>query len=470
MIMKRFNMLTQLRKDIKSGNVHKLTKNEPFFIGTIVLDNDDDYLRYRISFIVERWAKMIVENFLLITFVAPTDKWRESMFTHNNSLYDKFSLLFDPYYDEEQEKRANPLLRDILGLPQEGSYLVFSTDFYPEYLFYFSLTERYFEDDIFLLIIRRYCDLVASQNFQTEENFKILLHYLHASPTSAQGPLLDLLIDYVSITSIQTKNDVNKNQLGHAYTVIEKLKEEIKTYQGSDFEDRVFHLFEASEKVVTSLYKNRNCNIGFESYSLSFSDSCERELSSKLDDYSKKLFKTYNKFSEMVEGSEEDIDYSGLTIYLGKIVENELHLSIGQMLRWSMDIDMPMYYNKYCRLKGEVHVRAGNQDVDLNKRTKDDLQEGIPMGTLIYVYYTLKNHPESVNPQPISERLKNIDRELLNFIKFFSSKYRNKAGHLDLNSKNTYEGAREKFKLFLTQFLDTLYRIRIELQGSQRRF
>ncbi len=189
-----------------------------------------------------------------------------------------------------------------------------------------------------------------------------------------------------------------------------------------------------------------------------------------MDDYSKKLFLTYNKFSEMIEDSNEDIDYSGLTIYLGKIVENELHLSIGQMLRWSMDIDMPMYFNRYCSERHKVLVPAGNQVVNINKSSSDGGNKGIPMGTLISVYNTMINHPELINPQPNSSRLQRLDKELIAFIKDFSSKYRNLAGHLDLNSKNTYEGAKEKFKLFLTQFLDTLYNIRNELQGSQRRF
>ena len=463
--MNRFSMLTQLREDINSGNVHGLNHNKPFLIGIIVHDNNDRNLTFYIQNKVEKWVEIIGDYFLLISFVAPRDNRSERKYTHKDSLYDKYSLIVDPYLDREQEIRANPLLRENLGLPQNGSFLVLSNVFFPNHFHSIPIDIESIEEELWAISF--YCNYAVLCNCHTVENYVKLLNRLHASETLTFEPLLDLLIDFVSITSIQTKNDVDKNQLVHADRVIEKLKKKLKSYQGPDFEDRVFHLFEASETVVSLLYEyfNRDGNLGFKYYLKSI-DSSIKSSEQKLDDYSKQLYMTYIMFSKMVEDSEEDIDYSGLTIYLGKIVENELHLSIGQMLRWSMDIDMPMYFNRYCSERHKVLVPAGNQVININKSSSDGRNKGIPMGTLISVYNTMINHPESINPQPNSSRLHRVDKELIAFIKDFSSKYRNKAGHLDPNSKNTYVGAKEKFNVFLTRFLGTLYNIRKQLQGS----
>ncbi len=226
--MNRFSMLTQLRKDINSGNIHGFYHSKPFFIGIIVHDSNDKHLTYSIQDKVEKWVGILGEYCLLITFVAPPDNWSERMYTHKDSLYDKYSLIVDPYLDREQEKRANPLLRDILGLPQDGSFLVLGNDIYPDQFHSIPIDSTSIEED--LLAISFYCNYVVMCNCHTVENYDKLLSRLHASRPLANEPLLDLLIDFVSITSTQTNNDVDKIQLVHADTVIEKLKKKLKSY------------------------------------------------------------------------------------------------------------------------------------------------------------------------------------------------------------------------------------------------
>ena len=480
--MNRFSMLTQLREDIKRGNDHGLNHNRFVLTGIIDHDSNDTDLIDCISANFVKWAEMTGENFLFITFIPPSNDWKKSKYCHDEFWYDKYdknSLMVDKYLNNEKEERTIPLLREFLDLPQEGSYLMLADDICSNDFHKIEIDASIIEDK--LMLITEYCNIEALGSNHTPADFKGLLKMLNAKDYLANEPLLDLLIDFVSISSTLVDNHAAKAQLLHADKVIEKLRKKLKVYSGTDIGDRVFHLFEAIE-IVVSLVSNSK-----EPLALPFLQNINHDIlidnnghrqdkdyyirqlknGEKLDNYSKKLYKSYYLISQVVNGREEDIDYSGLTIYLGKIVENELHLSIGQMLRWSMGIEMPKYFNKYCRWKRNVLVPAGNQVVNLNKPSSNggNRHKGIPMGTLITVYNTMIKHPELVNPQPDSSRIERVNDNLIDFIKTYSSNYRNLASHLDQNSQVTYDGAKEKFELFLSQFFDSLFNIRIKLLG-----
>ncbi len=65
--------------------------------------------------------------------------------------------------------------------------------------------------------------------------------------------------------------------------------------------------------------------------------------------------------------SRDELDYSAFILYLGKIVETELNLSVCQMLRQSMGIDMPDFYNRYCYKTDKTIIPTENKDIPLNK-------------------------------------------------------------------------------------------------------
>lgn len=190
-------------------------------------------------------------------------------------------------------------------------------------------------------------------------------------------------------------------------------------------------------------------------------DSREHEWNLRLlDEYSLKLYKTYRLLSFVIRNAPDNLDYSGFTIYLGKIVENELNLSLGQMLRWAMNIDMPTYYNKYCAAIGNIFVAAGNSKAYLNQRlTENGTQlKSIPIGTLLWAYRSI---PE--NHVLRQDRITKLNEHLLAFLQNFSDKYRNPAGHIDNNSETTYKGAQQAFDEFLDHYLYQLDKIKSAL-------
>ena len=89
------------------------------------------------------------------------------------------------------------------------------------------------------------------------------------------------------------------------------------------------------------------------------------------------------------------------------------------------------------------------------------------MGTLLRTYENMFHYPEEFYPEPDSDRLHELSSELLKFLKNFSQKYRNPAGHLDIDSKRTYEGASLEFQKFLDKYIKQLYEIKSELNGSE---
>ena len=443
MIMNRFDMFTQMRRDIRQTN----TYNHFVLCGVVVHDINDSELINAMSNKFVQWAEMTGNHFLFITFIQPSVEWKNSKFCHDSYWIDKDNLMTDPTFSKEDEERTIPLLRDFMNLPLNGSYLMLTDNICSNSFYKIPICANTIEDKF--LLITKYCEDEHNGVEHSPSDYQNLLFTLKAREHFNVDTLLDILIDYTALTSKINKNIDNETQYKYAKSVIIKLREKLREYEGEDFEERLFNLFECVEIVNTQLFKS-NPRL------------TRQPIEHYMDDYSKKLFKTYNLLTEITCKYTEDLDYSGLTIYLGKIVENELHLSVGQMLRWAMGIDMPTYFNKYCHGK-IVKVRSGNQDINLNKRD-ESRQRSIPMGTLLNVYETMYNQPDEVYPTPDFNRLTKLNSDLLSFLKDFCRFYRNRAGHLDPNSKETYEGAKEAFKQFGIRYIQQLYKIKEQIR------
>lgn len=461
MIMNRFNMLSQLRKDIKSSKGTRLDMNRFVLSGVVVHDTNDSELIERMSQNFVKWAEMTGNHFLFITFIHPSVDWKNSKFCHDGYWIDKDNLLTDFTYTQEDEERTVPLLRDFMNLPETGSYLMLTDNLCSNSFKKIPISAQTIEEQF--LLITKYCEDEYSGIEHSPADYEKFLTTLNAEDYSLLSSLLDVLIDFTAVTSDLVDNGsvMKEEQQRRANEVINKLRKKLTTYQGEDFEDRLFHLFECMELVFTKLIKDDKrfrlppitnairSNVQFEQY---------------LDKYSIKLFESFNIISSLTKPRAEDLDYSGLTLYLGKIVENELHLSLCQMLRWSMGIDMPTYYNKYCRRMRQVLVKSGNQTIDLNQTVSgsncDSRQKSIPMGTLLSTYEYMFYRPDEIYPEPDFDKLQELDSKLLLFLRTFSSSYRNPASHLDSNSKNTYEGAKKAFEDFVSNYLIQLYQIK----------
>lgn len=467
MYMNRFNMLKQFRKDIEDDKVFGFNYKRFALTGIIVQDVNDDALISRVSSLFFKWAEMTGDNFLFITFIQPSIAWNNE---HTDDSYwiDMSRLMADSTFTKEDEERTVPLLRDFLGLPSSGSYLVLTDDLSSNNFYEVPISAETIEDQ--LLLVTKYCDDDASGVEHTPGDFKKLLTSLNAKEYKSVNALLDILIDFTSMISslIDKEPHLHEEQLRHVDSVIDKLRTMMKAYNGPDYEEKVFHLFEMMEIVYTKLFRTYQSRLDPRHRP----DEQSNHVSNRyLDNYSNRLYRTYSLLSSITRRTAENLDYSGLTIYLGKIVENELHLSIEQMVRYAMGIDMPTYYNKYCSLCRKLEIQVGKQFVNLNRRqfqsdnTRAEAKlQGIPMGTLLVTYETMLERPETVYPEPDTDRLQELDSETMSFLKNFSSSYRNPAGHLDSNSKQTYKGASEAFNQFLDNYLVHLYDIKQSLR------
>lgn len=461
MIMNRFNMLTQLRKDIMKTKEMGFDMKSFVLSGVVVHDTHDHNLIERMEKNFVKWAEMTGKHFLFITFIHPSTDWKNSSHCHDGYWIDMDNLLTDSSFSKEDEERTMPLLRDFMDLPHSGSYLMLTDNICSNSFYKVPICAETIEEQF--VLITKYCDEEFDGVNHSPADFQKLINALNAGEFSIMNSVLDVLIDFTSVTSnlVDNGEEMKLEQLKQADKVIDKLRNKLRNYQGDDFEDRLFNLFECMEIVFTKLF-SRNHSV----LNPAFRNAKAKHIKSEkyMDKYSVKLYETYSLLSSITEKTAEDLDYSGLTIYLGKIVENELHLSVGQMIRWAMGIEMPTYYNKYCRLKKRVIVNSGDKKVDLNQAQSpsgsESCQKSIPMGTLLYVYENMYYYPEEIYPEPDTDKMQELDSKLLSFLKNFCSSYRNPAGHLDSNSKHTYEGAKQDFDIFINNYLIQLYKIK----------
>lgn len=475
MFLNRFHMLKQLREYIKHKSTDNQDLNNLVLSGIIVHDPNDENLVKCVSNNFVKWAEMTGKHFLFITFITPSEDWKKN---HNRDSYviDTDKLMTDSSFSEEDEKRTTPLLRNFMDLPDNGSFLMLTDNLCSNTFYQIPISAETIEEQF--IQITKYCDEEAAGAEHTPGDFKQLLNTLNKySEISIDKWIIDVIIDFESLISPFIEHsfpsflseNANTEQLNHANDVIKNVRDVLHNYIGEDFEDKVFNLYECIAYFNRLKSKSENdFNYGhrhhmeedFEDDYYGW-DSREHAWNLRLlDKYSLKLYKTYRLLSFVIRNAPDNLDYSGFTIYLGKIVENELNLSLGQMLRWAMNIDMPTYYNKYCAGRGNIFVAAGNSRAYLNQRlTENGAQlKSIPIGTLLWAYRSI---PE--NHYAIQERIKNLSNELLAFLQNFSDNYRNPAGHMDNDSENTYKGAQQAFEEFLDHYLYQLDKIKSAL-------
>ncbi len=469
MFLNRFHMLKQLREYIKHKSTDNQDLNNLVLSGIIVHDPNDENLVKCVSNNFVKWAEMTGKHFLFITFITPSEDWKRSRHCHKNWEIDIDNLMTDSSFSEEDEKSTIPQLRDFLGLQKNGSFLMLTDNLCSKTFFQIPISAETIEKQF--IQITKYCDEEAAGAEHTPADFKQLLNTLKYNEISIDKWIIDVLIDFESLISPFIERsflseDANTEQLNHANDVIKNVRDVLHSYIGEDFEDKVFNLYECiayfnrlkSKSENDFRYGHRHhMEEDFEDDYYGW-DSREHEWNLRLlDEYSLKLYKTYRLLSFVIRNAPDNLDYSGFTIYLGKIVENELNLSLGQMLRWAMDIDMPTYYNKYCAAIGNIFVTAGNSKAYLNQRlTENGAQlKSIPIGTLLWAYRSI---PE--NHVLRQDRITKLNEHLLAFLQNFSDKYRNPAGHIDNNSETTYKGAQQAFDEFLDHYLYQLDEIK----------
>lgn len=467
-IMNRFDMLMQLRQDIERSEGFGKGCNRFVLSCVIVHDtNDRDLINLMNRKFVD-WAEMTGDDFLFITFIPSSKKWRNSKYCCNQYCFDKNSLMVDSRYTVEDSLRTLPLLRDNMDLPKSGSYLMVTDNLSSNSFYRVATSAETIEHQ--LRTLTEYCNDEAVGRIHSPKDFKHLLDGLNAETGNHSSTFIDILVEFTSMVSKKVSSKFNSfmQQFESSMKAIASMKERLKSYRGDDFEGRLFHLYECMDMVYKE--KSRTDYRNIRSTSVigdGFSNS------QFLDGYSAKLLSSFTLLSGSIRHC-DDLDYSGLTIYLGKIVENEMNLSVEQMMRHAMDIDMPEYYNRYCPKKGRVDVKAGTSTVNVNQYVfdpgnREDVRlKSVPMGTMLHAYKDMLESPQQAVSLPINDRLVRLDDEMMDFFRDFSNRYRNPAGHRDDDSQTTFLGAKSAFSLFMDRYLRQLYDIRRRLGGADQ--
>lgn len=151
-------------------------------------------------------------------------------------------------------------------------------------------------------------------------------------------------------------------------------------------------------------------------------------------DYKSKIFlKSANMINSLL--TSEEIDYSAVTIGYSKFFEREVNLSIVQLIRKELGINMPYYYEQYCDVNGNYFVKIDNDfkvNFNMQERTSGKyLPPGLGQSLICFntmskqlVYYISKY------------------KELISLGKKLNS-IRNKSAHPDLINKKDVDNIKE---------------------------
>jgi hypothetical protein len=181
------------------------------------------------------------------------------------------------------------------------------------------------------------------------------------------------------------------------------------------------------------------------------------------------MLNTYNLFSTLLDAdgmiqSHEPVyrkrryDYSGLSMFLGKMFENELTYSIVQQMRQCIDIPMPQYFCKYCQDKDGV-VERNNRKADLNQCWCGNWRP-LGIGDAKVAYDIIKSSPRARDLTVLDSENEKLWEKLKNG--------RNEAAHHSHVSREDFIGTHRLFNRFLDDngFFSQLVRIKRQLRGD----
>ena len=450
-ILNRFDKLMELTKNESVNKLFKLT-------AIIAHDPTDNDLKKHIRSHFLDFARLTGKNFLFITFIQPPKVYADAI-RRREYEYAKL-LISDSYQHNDPDTVINPLVRDYYGLPEDGSYLV--------------LAKKLSDNEVFIVPITTgslpYQLMELTSYTECPYNFDELIEKLNGESINIKEMLGESLLKLVSL--ISPSSPPYKYPL-HAYSQREMAKKTIKeekqkliavlkrSSDDDDLTDKVLKIYRIIEHVYMNVF-NEGRHYSY------IEQECENYK--LLDDKSQQFWNTYSRLSYFIKSvSRDELDYSAFILYLGKIVETELNLSVCQMLRQSMGIDMPDFYNKYCHKADKTFIPTAKKEVPLNKYRfeygKKHL-EGVALGDLLYAYKTAID--TDINWQVSNpEYLEPIPTEFITLWASIAQK-RNDAAHSRSVNVDAYENTKELFNEFLKEFIYELYQIKETLRPGNK--
>lgn len=436
-ILNRFDKLMELSENS--------TLNEQFKLTAIIVHNPKDrdlieYIRSKFLF----FARLTGEKFLFITFVQPPKEYADAI-RRGEYKYAKL-LVSDSKQQSNTDIIINSLIRDYYDLPDEGSYLVLAKKLSDRKVYRVRITTNSLLNQLSDLTF--YCE--------NPQDFDGLINKLEGRSINISEMILDSLLKISSLISPSSSPDsyslYSNRQYNIANRTIQEEKRKIiaalkRSSDDEDFTDKILQLYCLIEYAYMNVF-NKGHHYSYKP------DKCKNYH--LLDRKSQTFWDTYSRLSGFLKNaSRDELDYSAFILYLGKIVETELNLSVCQMLRQSMGIDMPRYYNRYYYTRDNIYIPTERQDVPLNKfiRSEDGKVhlEGVPLGNLLHAYKTAVGEeiPRDVNWSVYyPEYLEQIPTAFLPLWENIA-KARNNAAHSRSVNAVSLENAERYFKEFL---------------------
>ena len=355
----------------------------------------------------------------------------------------------------ETDTIINPFLREYYELPEDGSFLVLAKKLSDRKAFRVPITTGSLPYQ--LMDCTSYCN--------HPQDFEGLKKKLKGESIIMNESFIETLLKLLSLTSPSSRLDKYAScwspQHEMARNAINEEKQKIidvsKPFSNDeDLTDRVLRLYNLIEHVfVNVLNEVRYVN-----------DNVRRCTNySMLAKKSKRFWNTYERLTRVIEEWDRDeLDYSAFILYLGKIVETELNLSVCQMLRQAMGIEMPEYYNKYHPSIGDIFIPTQNnfntqqiKNIHLNnfyRRCGQRKLKGVALGDLLHAYKTavgLECSPDWYIPENIEE----IPEDFLEIWYDLIPKRNNAAHSLEVDA-DSFEETEGLFNQFLIRFMPEL--------------
>lgn len=167
-----------------------------------------------------------------------------------------------------------------------------------------------------------------------------------------------------------------------------------------------------------------------------------------LDGIEKESTYAYNTAKRLISWMSDsyDNDYSGIALYLSKIIEIELNTSIVQEMRELLGIEMPEYYCKYKDGTQSYVITGNNKEYNLNA-CKDGVWKRLELGTFLGAYSQMVKMQETFTFTPLEFEFKEV------LYNFYSR--RNDFVHYDVMRYGEFQEQCNDFKT-LMQFLPEL--------------
>lgn len=500
MVLNRFSTLKMLRDDKYYKQTH------PFkLVGVIVHQEEDRPLQRAIQREFHHWANMTGEKFLFITFVNSDVPPQLLGLNRNKYVLDPKQLIIDDDTPPDSQEQTLGMLREYFGLRNDASYLMLAENLQTRHFSKVRITHESIEEQLFE--ITRYCE----SGDDSPSSYDRLIARLSGDTDMGYQPLSDTLLDVLALTA-RTDHEYRTNRYDQQEWIqLWYQRQYIRALESSE-EERQAKLYALSTRLAMGLenfdrkhidhsdlarikecldplYKvldRRDIQYLQEPEDIPLvPDAVDADLDlaenpypnyayarrrkprdplENLDQQSRDAYRTLKTLERVIpHGAEKWFNYSSLTVCINQIIETEIHLSVGQMMRYAMGIPMPKYFNLYSSEHGRVVVPTHDRTAFLNQFNPEENgvrqhQKSVPLGTLYFAYIAMIEEEAEV---PYPERLEMLDEDLLDFWYDYSQRCRNQSSHtIDPGSHQTYLRAKNCFDDFLKYYSSTLAEIR----------